>query len=285
MMSIYMQLLLAGFFWGTNVIVMKLLLTEIPFLLLASLRVLISCFFVGIYMKLKNMLFHYSKQHYALIIGFLAIYMNFFFTFLGMNEVKGIDNALMNALAPILTFVLSLILLHYKGTKREYLSLFLSIFAFLLSIHFHIEDMKIGIYYLFIGMIFYMLGNVLIQKWNLSHSFHLVFYELLYGFIFLFLHCLYKEQVQWNFIFNVPLLHWFLFICVSGIGFAYIQVIYLKSIEKIGALKTSFFLSLNPLITYTESLLFLREKFDLFHFIGFIILGFAIYIIQKERKS
>ncbi|MDE6953663.1 MAG: DMT family transporter [Erysipelotrichales bacterium] len=284
-MSIYIWLLLAGFFWGTNVIVMKLLLLEIPFLLLATMRVLISCLFIFLYMKMKKISFQYHNHFHALIIGILAIYLNFLFTFLGMSEVKGIDNAFMNALAPILTFIFSLFLLKHKGTNKEYIALFLSVFAFLLSIHFQVFNIKIGFYYLFIGMLLYMLGNVLIQKWELSHSLTLVFYELLYGFIFLFIHCLYKGQLKFNAFVQVPLLHWFLFVIVSGIGFAFIQVIYMKSIEKIGALKTSFYLSLNPMITYVESLLFLREKFDVFHFVGFIILGVAIYMIQKERNQ
>ena len=61
-MSIYIQLLLASFFWGSNVIVMKLLLKEIPFLLLASMRVFFSFVFIAIYMKFKKFDFHYEHK-------------------------------------------------------------------------------------------------------------------------------------------------------------------------------------------------------------------------------
>lgn len=286
-MSIYIQLLLASFFWGSNVIVMKLLLDEIPFLLLATMRVFLSLIFLGIYLKWKNISFEYNYKNKALAIGILAIYLNFFFTFLGMNQVKGIDNAFMNALAPILTFVFSLLLLKQKGNMKEYIAIGMTVFAFLLSIRFQIFSIKIGFWYLFLGMVLYMLANVCIQKWKLHNSLILSFYELLFGFFFLAIHCFVQGQFQLQPLFEISLFHWLLFLIISGIGFAFIQVTYMRSIGVIGALKTSFFLSLNPIITYIESLLFLNEEFDIIHFIGFVILVIAIYMMngQKEKRT
>lgn len=284
-MSIYIQLLLASFFWGSNVIVMKLLLKEIPFLLLASMRVFFSFVFIAIYMKFKKFDFHYEHKKKALFIGILAIYLNFFFTFLGMNEVKGIDNAFMNALSPMLTFLFSVLLLRQRGSHKEYIALFLTVFAFLLSIRFQIFSIKLGFWYLFLGMILYMLANVMIQKWHLHNSLTLTLYELLFGFLFLAIHCLWKGQFQYQALLKMPLFHWILFLIISGIGFAFIQVTYMQSIEKIGAFQTSFFLSLNPIVTYVESLIFLNEKFDWLHFIGFIILAIAIYLMKNHKEK
>ena len=284
-MSIYIQLLLASLFWGSNVIVMKLLLNEIPFLFLASSRVLMSVFFLGVYMKIKGISFRCDHKKQIFIIGILAIYLNFFFTFLGMNQVKGVDNALINALAPSLTFIFSMILLKRKGNIREYLAIGLSVFAFLLSINFQIFSIEIGFWYLFIGMILYMLGNVFIQKWKLVNTLSLSFYELLYGFFPLIIHCLLVGQVDFQSLVHVPIFYWLLFIVVSGIGFAFIQVTYMKSIQIIGALKTSFFLSLNPIFTYIESLIFLKEEFDWIHFLAFVFIALSIILIKKKEVA
>ncbi len=284
-MSIYIQLLLASFFWGSNVIVMKLLLKEIPFLLLATLRVFFSFFFIGIYMKVKKINFHYEHKKKALFIGIMAIYLNFFFTFLGMNEVKGIDNAFMNALSPILTFVFSVLLLKQKGSFKEYITIGLTLLAFLLSIRFQIFSIQLGFWYLFLGMVLYMLANVCIQKWNLRNCLTLSFYELLFGFLFLLIHCWWKGQLHFEPLFQVSIFHWILFLVVSGIGFAYIQVTYMNAIGVIGAFQTSFFLSLNPIVTYVESLLFLKEEFDWLHFIGFVLLGIAIYLMKSQKEK
>ena len=284
-MSIYIQLLFASFFWGSNVVLMKLFLGKIPFLFLATIRVFLSVSFLGIYLIWKKISLQYGHQGQIFIIGTLAIYLNFFFTFIGMNEVKGIDNAFMNALAPAFTFLFGVLLLKQKGSFKEYLAIGFTLFAFLLSIHFRIFDIKRGFWYLFFGMVLYMLANVFIQKWQLGRSLVFSFYELLYGFLLLLIHCLWSGQIQVYTLFNVSLGFWFLFILISGVGFAYIQVVYIKAIADIGALKTSFFLSLNPIFTYVESLVILKEKFDWIHFLGFIILAFAIYLITNKKEE
>lgn len=132
-----------------------------------------------------------------------------------------------------------------------------------------------------------MLANVFVQKWQLHNSLILSFYELLFGFVFLLIHCLLKRQMHLNVLLNLPFFYWLMFVVISGIGFAYIQVTYMKAIGMIGALKTSFFLSLNPMITYIESILFLKEEFDWLHFISFLIVGLAVYLIngQKEKET
>ena len=146
-MSIYIQLLFASFFWGSNVVLMKLFLGKIPFLFLATIRVFLSVSFLGIYLIWKKISLQYGHQGKIFIIGTLAIYLNFFFTFIGMNEVKGIDNAFMNALAPAFTFLFGVLLLKQKGSFKEYLAIGFTLFAFLLSIHFRIFDIKIQNYH------------------------------------------------------------------------------------------------------------------------------------------
>lgn len=281
-MSIYLQLLLASVLWGSNVIVMKLLLEHVPFLLLATLRVFLSLLFVGIYMFFKHISFSYNHHKKAMISGVLAIYINFFLTFLGMQEVRGVDNAFLNALAPVLTFIFSLIILHKKGQIHEYISFLLCLFAFLLSIRFQIFSIEIGFFYLLLGLSFYVLSYVLIQKWNLEKGIVLTFYQLGYGFIGLLIHCIVLGQFDLSIIYQLTFIQWILFIVISGIGFAYIQVIYLKSITYLGALKTSSFLSLNPIITYIESMIFLNESFDFLHFLSFIMIIGAVKMLNKS---
>lgn len=78
---------------------------------------------------------------------------------------------------------------------------------------------------------------------------------------------------------------WILFLIISGLGFAFIQITYMKAIQQIGAVQTSFFLSLNPVFTYIESLIFLNESFDLMHFISFLLLMLSLIMIQKKKTS
>src|SRR5699024_11310469 len=68
---------------------------------------------------LRSSLFPYTTLFRSIIIALLSIYLNFYFTFLGMNQVKGVDNAFMNALSPTVTFLLSFLFrfLDRKSTR------------------------------------------------------------------------------------------------------------------------------------------------------------------------
>lgn len=105
------------------------------------------------------------------------------------------------------------------------------------------------------------------------------------GSLFLFIHCLWDGQLAFSQLSSLSIWHWILFLLISGIGFAFIQVTYMKAIAQIGAVQTSFFLSLNPVFTYIESLVFLNEDFDLLHFMSFVLLLISLMIIQKKKTS
>lgn len=281
-MSIYIHLIIASLFWGSNVIIMKILLQEIPFLMLATLRVFLSCLCMFFYLKIKKIKFDPISLNQILIISILGIYLNFVFTFYGMQSVKGVDNALINALSPSLTLIVTYLFLTKKLDRNEVIAVILSIFAFLLSIHFQLFSLKLGFYFMLLGILCYMVSHVFLQKWHIHNSCTLVFYQLLIGFFCLFIHCLFVGQFSFSSLNHISFLYWLLFIVISGIGFAYIQVIYMKATQIIGALKTSFFLSFNPVITYIGSLFILDEKLDYIHVLSFIILLISIIIANKK---
>lgn len=284
-MKLYVQLLLASFLWGSNVVLMKILIKDIPFLFLATSRVFISLFFIYVYIKYKHISLSYKEVKKSFIIGFFGIYLNFYFTFLGMQNSKGVDNAFINALSPVITFLLSYIILQKKGSIKEWICTCMMLFSFLLSIRFRIFDIRGGIIYLFFGLAIYAFSHILIQKWNLNNSVVFVFYQFLYGFLFLLVHCIFHGQWNLSYFYHLPLVYCVLFFLFSGIGFAFIQIIYLKSIKKIGTLRTSFFLSANPIVTYVGSVIFLHEDIDLVHIVSFTITIITLFVMNYTNKS
>lgn len=281
-MSIYIHLIIASLFWGLNVIVMKLLLKHIPFLLLAFLRVVLSFICLYIYMRFKKIKIERIEFKKILLISIFGIYLNFLFTFYGMQHVKGVDNAFINALSPVITLVISYFLLGHKLIKKEIFAVLVSFLAFLLSIHFQIFSLKLGFYLMVLGVFCYMISNVLLQKWDIKNSIHYTFYQLGIGAILLFVHTLLAGKFR-IFDINLSIYYWLLFIVISGIGFAYIQIIYMKASKRIGALKTSFFLSLNPIVTYVASVFILDEELDYLHLLSFGLLMIAVIIVKGKN--
>lgn len=284
-MSIYIHLIIASLFWGLNVIVMKLLLEHIPFLLLASLRVLLSFICLFIYIRVKHISLEKVPLKKIVVITLFGIYLNFLFTFYGMQHVKGVDNALINALSPMVTLLISFLFLHQKLHKREMIAVVMSILAFLLSIRFQIFSLKLGFYFMLLGMLCYMVSHIIFQKWRIHNSISYTYYQLMLGFIMLLIHTFIIGQFDISSFDNISMFYWLLFIVISGIGFAYIQIIYMRATEEIGALKTSFFLSFNPIITYIASIFVLKEEIDYIHIISFVVLIISIIIANKKIKN
>lgn len=283
-MSIYIHLIIASLFWGLNVIIMKLLLEHIPFLLLASLRVLLSFVCLFIYIRVKDISLERVPLKKVIVIALFGIYLNFLFTFYGMQNVKGVDNALINALSPMVTLLISFLFWHQKMHKKEMIGVIMSILAFLLSIRFQIFSLKLGFYFMLLGMLCYMVSHIVFQKWHIHNSISYTYYQLMIGFIMLFIHTFIIGQLDTSSFDNISMFYWLLFIVISGIGFAYIQIIYMRATEEIGALKTSFFLSFNPIITYIASIFVLDEEIDYIHIISFVFLIISIIIANKKKE-
>ncbi len=269
---IYLLLFFASLIWGLNVVVMKVLLLDIPFIMLAALRVFISLLFILIYMLMKKMSFYHKDLFKVIIISFFSIYLNFYFTFLAMTYLQGVQIVFINALSPFITCLLTYIFFKHKMSKIQCLSIVITILAFFISIQFDYKMFDIGFLFMFLGLSFYALSHIFVRKMNIEFSFTFIFYQLLFGFIMLFIHSIVTKKFYIEPLISLSINDWILFILFSGLGFAFIQVIYFYAINKVGIFLTSTFLSINPVITYIGSIIFLNETAYLYYNIGVILI-------------
>lgn len=281
----YVLLISASLVWGINVLVMKVILQQVPIYFLATLKVGFSLLSVYAILKIKKCEIGKINYKEAFKISLFALTINFIFTFMGMGKISGTGNAIMNALAPLITIVLSFLFLHKRIEKKQWLAMSLAIVGFLWSIHFSFKNISIGHLLLLTGMISYCFANVLMQKSrNATNYLPFTFSYLLLGFIEL---CVITLCVDIPAIMNmghVSIWLWILFVVFSGIGFAFIQVVYLYALKSLGSVKTSFFLSLNPVFTYLGSLLFLHEDFNLSLGIAFGLMVIALIIANIKTS-
>ncbi len=268
--------------------VMKLLTLDMPFIMLAALRVFISLISISIYMLIKHISFYYKELNKVIIVSFFGVYLNFYLTFLAMTYLKGTQIVFINALSLTITCLLSSLCFKSKISIREWISIILTVSAFIISIHFDLSLLNTGFVFMILGLVFYAMSYICIKKMNIDFSLSFIFYQLLFGFVMLFIHALYTHQFVVDEMTSMSIQNWILFILFSGVGFAYIQVIYFYAINKVGVYTTSLFLSLNPVVTYIGSLLVLNEEGSFYYNAGvlFIILSIVFnFIYMKYRKS
>lgn len=278
---IYIWLVFASFIWGINVLVMRYMLIYTSSIFLAALKVLLSLIVIFVIMKIKHVSFKHDQWLLALKVSIVSISLNFILTFSGLNLIAGSSNAIINALAPIVTVALGMLVYHLKINKHQKIALILGLSAFIISLEFNFNLLNIGYLMVFLGVVLYCYGNLLMQhECNKEDNLAFNFQYLLLGFIELLIVNLFTLKT--NNLSDISTMLWILFILFSGVGFALIQLIYFKAVHEIGSVKTSFLLGLNPVFTYIGAL-FLGEKFNLYKFIAMVIM--VIAMIKANKKD
>ena len=278
---IYIWLVFASFIWGINVLVMRYMLVYTSSIFLAALKVLLSLIVIFVIMKIKHISFKHDQWLLALKVSIVSISLNFILTFSGLNLIAGSSNAIINALAPLVTVALGMLIYHLKINKHQKIALILGLSAFIISLEFNFNLLNIGYLMVFLGVVLYCYGNLLMQhECNKEDNLAFNFQYLLLGFIELLIVNLFTLKT--NNLSDISTMLWILFILFSGVGFALIQLIYFKAVHEIGSVKTSFLLGLNPVFTYIGAL-FLGEKFDLYKFIAMVIM--VIAMIKANKKD
>lgn len=278
---IYIWLVFASFIWGINVLVMRYMLVYTSSIFLATLKVLLSLLVIFVIMKIKHVSFKHNQWLLALKVSIVSISLNFILTFSGLNLIPGSSNAIINALAPLITVALGMFIYHLKINKHQKIALILGLSAFIISLEFNFNLLNIGYLMVFLGVVLYCYGNLLMQhECNKDDNLAFNFQYLLLGFIELFIVNLFTLKT--NNLSDISIMLWILFILFSGVGFALIQLIYFKAVHEIGSVKTSFLLGLNPVFTYIGAL-FLGEKFNLYKFIAMVIM--VIAMIKANKKD
>lgn len=278
---IYIWLVFASFIWGINVLVMRYMLVYTSSIFLAALKVLLSLIVIFVIMKIKHISFKHDQWLLALKVSIVSISLNFILTFSGLNLIAGSSNAIINALAPLVTVALGMLVYHLKINKHQKIALILGLSAFIISLEFNFNLLNIGYLMVFLGVVLYCYGNLLMQhECNKEDNLAFNFQYLLLGFIELLIVNLFTLKT--NNLSDISTMLWILFILFSGVGFALIQLIYFKAVHEIGSVKTSFLLGLNPVFTYIGAL-FLGEKFNLYKFIAMVIM--VIAMIKANKKD
>ena len=278
---IYIWIVFASFIWGINVLVMRYMLVYTSSIFLAALKVLLSLIVIFVIMKIKHISFKHDQWLLALKVSIVSISLNFILTFSGLNLIAGSSNAIINALAPLVTVALGMLIYHLKINKHQKIALILGLSAFIISLEFNFNLLNIGYLMVFLGVVLYCYGNLLMQhECNKEDNLAFNFQYLLLGFIELLIVNLFTLKT--NNLSDISTMLWILFILFSGVGFALIQLIYFKAVHEIGSVKTSFLLGLNPVFTYIGAL-FLGEKFNLYKFIAMVIM--VIAMIKANKKD
>ena len=293
--SAYIFLIFATALWGGNIVAAKVAsiisLEPIKLSFYRNLVVLIILL-PFVFYKIK-IIYEIFKQNWKIIIFFSILSVSIFNTFMNiaLTTSSVISTSLMPSFAPSMIIIFSLII--YKS-KISYLQLIGVIVSFIGFINIIIRGdiLNLGSLNFVVGDI-WMLGCV--SCWALYSSMirkipkgidNLSFLFLIFfiGNIFVLPFFIFESFINQSFVINEQ--NGFLLVLYCGIGPALISyLLWIKAIKIIGANNSGLFLNLIPIFSSLISIVFLKERLELFHIVGAILIFTGIYLVIRKNNN
>ena len=293
--SAYIFLIFATALCGGNIIAAKVAsiisLEPIKLSFYRNLVVLIILL-PFVFYKIK-IIYEIFKQNWKIII-FLSIFsVSIFNTFMNiaLTTSSVISSSLMPAFAPSMIIILSLIIYNSKISYLQFIGVIISFIGFI-NIIIRGDILNLGSLNFVVGDI-WMLGcvscwalySVMIRKIpkgidNLSFLF-LIFFI---GNFFVLTFFIFESFINQSFVINEQ--NGFLLVLYCGIGPALISyLLWIKAIKIIGDNNSGLFLNLIPIFSSLISIIFLKEKLELFHIVGALLIFTGIYLVIRKNNN
>ena len=275
--------------WSTTATVTKLLLDG-----LNSMQILaISSFFAFLFLLIVNIgkhnikkLNNYKIKDYSklFIIGLLGTFFYKLFLYLGINKMQASQAFVINYLWPITTVIFACIILKEKMTFRKIIAILLSfVGVIIITSDGNLLDINknniIGALYCVIAAISYGLFSVLNKNEKYDKCLSMMLFYL-FSFLISFIYLAITNE------FTIPSgvqLIGLLWIGVFTCAIAFTSWIF--AINEGDTVKISTLAYLTPFISLIWNCIILKESFNIFTFIGLIVIIFGILIQLKSNNK
>ena len=295
-LSAYIFLIFATALWGGNIVAAKIAsnITLDP-IKLSFFRNLVVIFLLLPFVFQKiSIIYSIFKKNWKIIIIFSILSVSIFNTFMNiaLTTSSVISTSLMPAFAPSMIIVLSFFIFNSKISFLQFIGIIISFIGFINIIIrgniFNLSSLNfvVGDIWMLGCVSCWALYSSLIRKMpkeidNISFLF-LIFFI---GNIFVIPFYIFESSINQSFTINEQ--YGWLLVLYCGIGPALISyLLWIKAIKIMGANNSGLFLNLIPIFSSLISIIFLKEKLELFHIVGALLIFTGIYlVIRKSAKN
>ncbi|MDN7245272.1 DMT family transporter [Planococcus shenhongbingii] len=282
----YAILLFCVIAWGSNFVFGAILVAVFDPSIIAVLRlifILIFLFFVTFRaVKVQKLTVH--NYIFLAIAGFIGVSLNQWSFYASLQFTEPVTAALILALSPIVTSLLSSYWFNEKKTARFWFGSFIALTGVWLVIsNGSLLIPSIGKGELLIALTMLSFSVFLIFVQHLSKTIHpavITWYSNVFGVIGLIPFIPWENASQ---IWAIPIPYWLLLIATAVIMHGLCTLLWNNSIQKVGASKASLLLNLEPFIAMLFSLMILGHAIQMLQVVGatIILVGVAISLRTK----
>ncbi|WP_026859334.1 DMT family transporter [Jeotgalicoccus psychrophilus] len=296
-MLIYLLVFTIMVLWGLNIVILKLLVTELPPATMTAFRVMIAGVTTLCILMLTRSFRRMTKQEwiYTLLGTLFGVVLHHSLLAISLTMIDASSAALILALVPLTTVILAIFFLGEKLTGARLLGIFLALIGvfFIQGESFTSFHFSLGEVLIFTSMLVQAISFIFIKKATATiDSKQITTMMFLTGSIGLVILSFIIEPGSFSQMFTASPFIYVLFI-FSGMvvtGFGYI--IYNSAIQQIGAGQTVIFNNFVPFFGVVFSVIFLNEMITASQVIGFIFVvigvlfgtGYIEFIFSQRNR-
>ncbi|QUG74946.1 EamA family transporter [Erwinia sp. E602] len=281
--------LLAVLIWSVNAVVSKMSASAIDpaaisfYRWLIALLVLTPFALPGVWRNRRQIAQVWWK---LLVLGLLGMVLYQSLAYYAAHSVSALFMGILNALIPLLTVLLSVVLLRLAPTLGILLGSLVSFagLVWLVSQGNPAQLLSHGLGHgelmMFAASASYALYGVLTKRWALNlPNWQSLWVQILFGVLLLTPGFLLAPDVSLN-AHNLPLV---LFAAIPASVLA--PFLWIQGVMRLGASTASIFMNLVPIFTAVIAILFLQESLHLYHFIGGGLTLAGVVMAQRLRTA
>lgn len=284
----YLVLLFCVIAWGSNFVFGSILVEVFDPSIIAFFRlifILIFLFFMT-FRTVKSVKLSLNNYIWLAVAGFIGISLNQWSFYASLQYTEPVTAALILALSPIVTALLSSYL--FKDRKKN--QFWVGSFVALLGVWLVITNgsllvPNVGKGELLIGLTMLSFSVFLVFVQHLSKSIHpatITWYSNVFGLIGLLPFVPWKNT---HMVWEVPFSYWLLLIATAIIMHGLCTYLWNNSIQKVGASKAALLLNLEPFVAMVVGLFILGHSIQILQLVGALVIVVGVFISLKAKSK
>ncbi|WP_391207025.1 DMT family transporter [Psychrobacillus sp. L4] len=284
----YLILILCVIAWGSNFVFGSILVAVFDPSIIAFFRLIFILIFL-LFMTYRNINFKEITLHnyiWLAVAGFIGVSLNQWSFYASLQYTEPVTAALILALSPIVTALLSSYYFKERKTFPFWIGSFIALLGVWLVItkgSFLIPNLGKGEILISLTMLSFSIFLVFVQ--HLSKSIHpstITLFSNIFGLIGLL------PFVPWHktyLVLSVPFSYWLLLIITAIIMHGLCTYLWNSSIQKVGASKAALLLNLEPFVAMISGLLLLGISIQPLQLVGAFVIVIGVSISLRTKSS
>lgn len=284
MLKVYSIMVLTMFLWGINVSLLKLLLVEIPPLVMQGTRIFIAgitLFLILLVMK-KKMIYKEMPWKFLLLASLLGVIAHHSLLATGLFETTAIKSSLILGLAPLITAIIAVATRSTSLTVLRFIGFVIGFIGIMVAV---VDDMS-AVTNLVTGD-FYVLASIIVQAFSFFIIRRITLtipplvvtaYMLTIGSLLLVLFSFVMTPKGFIRFAEIDITLWGIFLFSAVFATAVGHSLFNSMIKRIGTAETAIFNNLSTIFALIASVLILGEEIHVSQIIGCFLIVIGVLI-------